>query len=74
MRRSKLILQPNLLELELFDSGLIRCDGCALNTDVVLLDGVRAVDGDLIVCLIAVFDAQIAVRMKVKKKWIKILI
>ena len=38
---------PHLLQLELLDPGLVRGDGGALDADVELLDGVRAVDGHL---------------------------
>ena len=38
---------PHLLELELFHPGLIRSDGGALDANVVLLDGVRAVNRHL---------------------------
>ena len=42
---------PHLLQLEFFYSGLVRGDGSALDTNVVLLDGLGRVDGDLVVGL-----------------------
>lgn len=53
--------QPHLLELELLDSLLIRCDGSALDTDRVLLDGLSGINGDLVVGLITVLEAEIVV-------------
>lgn len=50
---------PHLLQLELLNASLIRSDCGALNSDVILLDGVGTVDGHLIVGLIPVFDAQV---------------
>jgi hypothetical protein len=52
---------PHLLEGELLDTGLIRGDGGALDADLVFLDGVCAVDSDLIVSGITVLDAQVEV-------------
>jgi hypothetical protein len=42
---------PHLLQLELFHSGLVRGDSSALDTDIVLLDGLGRIDGDLVVGL-----------------------
>lgn len=42
-----------------FDSVLVRSDGGALDADVELLDGIGAVDGDLVVSLVPVLDAQV---------------
>ncbi len=52
---------PHLLEAELLNACLIRGDGRALHTDVVLLDGVCSVNGDLVVGRVAVLDRQIVV-------------
>ena len=52
---------PHLLEAEFFDPRLIRCDGGALDTDAVLLDGVRRVDRHPVVGGVAMFDAQVVV-------------
>ena len=42
---------PHLLQLEFLHSGLIRSDGRALDSDVVLQDGLGGVDRDLVVGL-----------------------
>lgn len=52
---------PHLLELEFFNAGFVRRDGCAFYADAVLFDGVCSINGDLIVGLIAVFDRQIVI-------------
>lgn len=52
--------ETNLLEVELLDTGLIRSDGSALDTDLVLDDSLRSVDGDLVVGLITVLKALIS--------------
>ena len=49
---------PHLLQAEFLDTRLIRRDGGALYTDMLTLDGLRRVDGHLIVGGIAVFDAR----------------
>jgi hypothetical protein len=43
-----------LLQLELLDTGLIRGDGGALDTDTILLDGLSGLDGDLVIGLVTV--------------------
>jgi hypothetical protein len=53
--------QPHLLELELLDPLLIGRDGRALDADRVLLDRLGGIDGDLVVGLVAVFQAEIVV-------------
>lgn len=50
-----------LLQLELFDSLLIGSNGGTLDTDRVLLDGLGGVDGDLIIGLVTVLEAEIVV-------------
>ena len=42
---------PHLFEAELLDTGLIRGDRGAFNTDVVLLDSFGGIDSDLVVGL-----------------------
>jgi hypothetical protein len=39
---------PHLLELELLHALLIRGDGCALDANTVLQDGVSSVNGNLL--------------------------
>jgi len=52
---------PHLLEVELLNASFIRGDGRALDADVVLLDGVSAIDGNLIVGLITLLDGEIVI-------------
>ena len=52
---------PHLLEAELLDARLVRGDGGAFDADMFALDGLRRVDGHLIVGGVAVFDAQIVI-------------
>jgi hypothetical protein len=49
---------PHALEAEFLDAGFVGRDGRALDADAVLLDGVGGVDGDLVVGLVAFFDAR----------------
>ncbi|GMA36355.1 hypothetical protein GCM10025876_25590 [Demequina litorisediminis] len=44
---------PHLLETELLHARLVGRDGRALHADVVLLDRVRGVDGDLVIGRVA---------------------
>jgi hypothetical protein len=53
--------EPHLLELELLDALLVGRDGGALDTDRVLLDGLCSIEGDLVVCLVAVGQAEVIV-------------
>lgn len=50
-----------LLQLEFLNTGLIRSDGGALDTNTVLLDGLSGINGDLIIGLVTVLNAQIVV-------------
>ena len=52
---------PHLLQAEFLDTRLVRRDGGALHADMLTLDGLRRVDGHLIVGSIAVFDAEIVI-------------
>mmetsp|Transcript_97472 Transcript_97472/g.134064 ORF Transcript_97472/g.134064 Transcript_97472/m.134064 type:complete len:376 (-) Transcript_97472:86-1213(-) len=52
---------PHLLEFELFNTTLIRSDSGTLDTNLVLLHGVSAINSDLIVSLITRGDTQIIV-------------
>ncbi len=45
-----------LFQLELLDTGLIRSDGGALDTDTILLDGLSGLDGDLVIGLVTVLE------------------
>ena len=42
---------PHLFQFEFLHPGLVRGDGGTFDSDVVLLDGLRRVDRDLVVCL-----------------------
>ena len=42
---------PHFLQLEFFDSSLVRSDGSAFHTDRVFLDSFGTINSDLIVCL-----------------------
>ena len=53
--------KPHLLEVELLDTSLIGGDGGALDTDLVLLDGLGSIDGDLVVGRITVLHAEVVV-------------
>lgn len=58
---------PHFLELELFNSLLIRSDSGALDTDLMLLDGISSIDGNLIVSVVSVFHSKIIViNVKIK--------
>src|SRR3546814_19168924 len=52
---------PHVLEAEFLHAALVRRDGGALDADAVLEDRVGAVDGDLVVGLVAGFDAEIVI-------------
>ncbi len=53
--------EPHLLEVELLNAGLIGGDGGTLDTDVVLLDGLGSLKGNLVVSSITVLDGKIVV-------------
>lgn len=53
--------EPHLLELELFDAGLVGGDGGAFHTDGVFQDGLGGVSSHFVVSLVTVFDAEIVV-------------
>jgi hypothetical protein len=52
---------PHLFEVEFLHTGLIRSDGCALDSDLVLQHSVRTIYGDLVICSVTVLDRQIVV-------------
>ena len=52
---------PHLLQLELFNARFIGGDGSALNANAMLLDGLGCVDGDLVVCCVAVLDREVII-------------
>jgi hypothetical protein len=62
---SRKITPPRMLRMVPFGDflhpGLVRRDGGALHADAHLLDGVRRVDRDLIVGLVAVFHPQVEI-------------
>ena len=64
---------PHLLEVEFLDSGLIRGNGGALDTNLVLLDGMSCVNGHLIVSLVSVLNAEIVVLNIEIKIWVNVL-
>ena len=53
---------PHLFEVELLHTLLIRRDGRALNAHAVLLDGLRRVNCDLVVGLVALLDTEIVIQ------------
>lgn len=53
--------KPTLLKVELLDSSLVGRNGSALNTNRVLLDRLRRINCNLIICLVSVFQPQIIV-------------
>ena len=53
--------QRTLLQLEFLHTGLIGGDGGALDTNLVLLDSLGGINGDLVVGLVAVLEAEIIV-------------
>ena len=52
---------PHGFQAEFLNPFLIWCDGGAFNADAVFLDRLGAIDGDLIVGLVPLFNAQIVV-------------
>nr|GFD53224.1 hypothetical protein [Tanacetum cinerariifolium] len=52
---------PHLLEAKFGHALLVGGDGGALNAHAVLLDGVGRVDGDLVIGLVTVLDAEVVV-------------
>lgn len=67
---------PHLFQLEFSDSFLVRSDGGTLDTYFVLLDSMSSINGDLIVSLVSVFNAQVVVfdiNIQIRKDVLKIL-
>jgi hypothetical protein len=52
---------PHLLEVEFLDTGFVRSDGSALDTHLAFADSFCGLEGDLVVSLITVFNAQIEI-------------
>ena len=52
---------PHLLQIEFFNASFVRCDGCALNADAMLLNRTGAIDGDLVVGRISVLNSEVVV-------------
>ena len=52
---------PHLLQIELFDSGLVRRDSGTFDADLALLDGISGIYGNLVVCGISMLDTEIKV-------------
>lgn len=53
--------EPHLLEAKLLDTSLVGCDGSALDTHLVLFDGLGSLDGDLVVGSITVLHTEVVV-------------
>ena len=62
-------LALDLLEFELLNSGFIRDDGAALHFNLVLLDRLSILEGDLVISGISAFDAQVVVLDIDVKEW-----
>jgi hypothetical protein len=60
---------PHLLELELFNSGLIRRDSGALNPNIVLPNGIRSIHSNLVIGFVTVLHSQIIVLDVKINKW-----
>lgn len=60
---------PHLLQLELFHSRLIGSDSRTLDADIVLLDGLGGVHGDLVVGGISGLETQIKVLDVEREVW-----
>lgn len=54
-------MRLTLLELKFFNTRLVGRDGGAFDTNRVLLDRLGSINGNLIVCLVTVLEAQIVV-------------
>ena len=52
---------PHFFKLELLDTGLISCNGGALNADLACLDGMSSIKGDLVIGGVTVLDAQVKI-------------
>ena len=52
---------PHFFKLEFLDTGLVSCDGGALNADLACLDGMSSIEGDLIIGGVTVLDAQVEI-------------
>ena len=52
---------PHFLQFELLNSGLIGSNGGTFDTDLTLFDGISGIDGDLVICGISIFHAQIKI-------------
>jgi methyl coenzyme M reductase gamma subunit len=61
VRRDTSGRERTLLEVELFDPRLIRCDGRTLDAHAILLDCFSGIHGDLVIRLISVRQTQIIV-------------
>lgn len=52
---------PHLFQIKLLYSSLIRGNGCTLDAYFVFLDCLRSINGNLVICGIPMFNAQIEV-------------
>lgn len=59
---------PHSFEVEFCHSGFVRSDGCAFDTNLVLLDSLGTLDSDLVISFVSILHAQvIIVDIQIKK-------
>lgn len=52
---------PHVFKIKFLDSGFIRSDSCAFDTDFTFFDGVGCINGDLVIGSISMLDTKIKV-------------
>ena len=60
---------PTLLQLELLNTGFIGGDGSTLDTNTIFLDGLRGLDGDLVIGLVTVFKSLKRCQLHENSMW-----
>ena len=50
-----------MFQFELFDSGLVWSDCCALDSDFALFDGLSCIDGNLVVSFVTILDSKVKI-------------